>query len=111
MVVFPVLSLTLATLRFAEFGFLGFMTKIWEQTALRWGQLLSKGDLENSDFRFLGGLRRMLWLSVRESEDEEWNKQEVFRDQLCMRFGWVGCGIHDAGRRAKACRAIRKGIR
>jgi hypothetical protein len=35
MVCFPDVSLTRATFRFAEFGFFGFMMKIWETTPFR----------------------------------------------------------------------------
>jgi hypothetical protein len=43
-------NLTRATLRFAEFGFFGVAINIWEQTPLRCGQILSRGDLDFSIF-------------------------------------------------------------
>jgi hypothetical protein len=60
MTVLPVLSLTLATLRFEELGFFGAMVNTCEQTPLRCGELLSNGDFDKSDFLSFGGLRRML---------------------------------------------------
>jgi hypothetical protein len=46
----PVDSLTRATLRLAEFGFFGLAMNICEQTPLRCGLVLSRGDLDFSIF-------------------------------------------------------------
>lgn len=58
----PSASLTLATLRSAEFGFLGLTVKIFEQTALRWGFPASAGAFGGR----IRGFRFPLnaWLSV-----------------------------------------------
>ena len=75
MVCLPVVSFTRATFRFAEFGFFGFMTKIWDTIPLRWGPSSSSGALILK--RFLGfGLFRTDWLSVRRTDEEAWNDRD-----------------------------------
>jgi hypothetical protein len=68
---FPDVSLTRATLRFAEFGFLGFAVNTCITMPFRWGLLSRRGALDNA---FLcGRLQRIAWFSVRSVGVEEWN--------------------------------------
>jgi len=64
--VFPFDNLTLAILRLAELGFLGFVIIKRVQTPFRWGQTSSKGDFIFSTF--LGLLRFMAWFRVTQLE-------------------------------------------
>ena len=43
---YPLVSRTLATLRIAEFGFLGVRVMTWMQTPRRKGELSKAGDLD-----------------------------------------------------------------
>jgi hypothetical protein len=68
---FPEVSLTRATLRFAELGFLGFAVKTCMTMAFRWGLLSRRGALDKA---FFGRrLLRIAWLSVLSVGAEEWN--------------------------------------
>ena len=67
---FPDVSLTRATLRFAEFGFLGFAVNTCITMPFRWGLTSKSGALDKS-FR-CGRLQRMAWLSVLYAGTVEW---------------------------------------
>ena len=60
--VFPFDNLTLATLRLAELGFLGFVTNKRVQTPFIWGQTSSLGDFVFCTFLCL--LRLVAWFRV-----------------------------------------------
>lgn len=47
-------SRTFVTLRFAEFGFFGFLTYTLTHTPFLWGEFLSAGDFDSGLFRFRG---------------------------------------------------------
>ena len=57
MIEFPLDNLTRATFRLAEFGFFGFIMKIWVQTPFFCGQLSRSGDF--GGFNFWGFFRRI----------------------------------------------------
>jgi hypothetical protein len=66
---FPDVSLTRATLRFAELGFLGFAVNTCMTMPFRCGLVSRRGALDKT---FFGGLlRRIAWLSVRSAAAEE----------------------------------------
>jgi len=65
------MSLTRATLRFAEFGFLGFAVNTCITIPFRWGLSSRRGAFDKA---FRGKrLRRMDWLSVLKADAVEWN--------------------------------------
>ena len=68
---FPDVSLTRATLRFAELGFLGFAVNTCMTMPFRWGLLSKRGALDKAFF--VGRLLRIAWLSVLRVGAEEWN--------------------------------------
>lgn len=68
---FPDVSLTRATLRFAEFGFLGFAVNTCITMPFRWGLTSRRGAFDKA-FR-CGRLRRMAWLSVLNAGAVVWN--------------------------------------
>jgi len=63
-------SLTRATLRFAELGFLGFAVNTCMTMPFRWGLSSRRGALDGALFG--GRLRRIDWLSVLSAGAEEW---------------------------------------
>jgi len=73
--VFPEFKRTLATFRFAEFGFFGFRTKIVVMTPFFCVLLSSNGDFGAFDF-FLTGLRRVAWFSVTAAGTEGWKRRD-----------------------------------
>lgn len=79
----PLLNLTLATFRSAEFGFLGFITLTFRQTAFICGRLTNAGDVAWRARRGVRGLRRIC-ISVAEMG---W----VVENGLLLRWGrWRG---------------------
>jgi hypothetical protein len=105
---FPDVSLTRATLRFAEFGFLGFALKTCITMPFRWGLLSRRGALGNAFF--CGRLQRIAWLSVRSVGAEEWNG--LVANAVDVVHVWntgnagreMGKGVRDTDGRAKAVR-------
>jgi len=67
---FPDVSLTRATLRFAELGFLGFAVNTCMTMPFRWGLLSRRGALDKA--LLCGRLQRIAWLSVLSAGAEEW---------------------------------------
>ena len=95
MIVFPVESFTRATLRFVEFGFLGFIVNIWVQTPFFWKEPEMAGEVGRFVVRF--GERRVAWLRViwrvwrrRERVGEEVKVDGVSVDGV--RRGWKRWG-------------------
>lgn len=81
---FPDVSLTRATLRFAEFGFLGFAVKTCMTIPFRCGLVSRRGALDKA---FFGGcLRRIAWLSVRNAGADEWKAD--FAVVVDVEHGW-----------------------
>lgn len=71
---FPVVSLTRATFRLAELGFLGFAMMSWVTTPFLWGHPSNKGDL--TLFCFLGILFALIdWFIVRNAVAEAWKER------------------------------------
>jgi hypothetical protein len=71
--VLPVLSLTRASFRLAEFGFLGGEMMSWEMTPFLCGAPFKSGALDMLTFR--GFLRRMDWLRVIADAGDEWKQR------------------------------------
>ena len=97
--VFPFVSFTLATLRRAEFGFLGFATKMDEMTPFFCGWLSSSGDVGR--FGRLRCLRRTAWLSVTSEGGVLWNSRadDVDAKGVEVRVsGWARNGGNGARR-------------
>lgn len=78
----PLLNLTFATFRSAEFGFFGFITLTFRQTAFICGRLTNAGDVAWRARRGLRGLRRIC-ISVEEMG-------EVVENGLFLRWGRRG---------------------
>lgn len=81
----PDVSLTRATLRFAEFGFLGFAVNTCMTMPFRWGLSSSRGAFDSTFFG--GDLRRMAWLSVLSVGAEEW-KVLLVVNTVDVEHGW-----------------------
>jgi hypothetical protein len=89
-------SLTRATLRFAEFGFLGFAVNTCMTMPFRCGLLSRRGALDKA---VLGGcLRRIAWLSVRSDGAEEW------KAGFDVEHGWLNAGNATARERRECVR-------
>ena len=100
----PDVSLTRATLRFAEFGFLGFAVNTCMTMPFRCGLLSRRGALDKP---FLEGcLRRIAWLSVRSVGAEEWKVLLANIEVDDVEHGW---NTGDAARESKCVRDDRVG--
>jgi hypothetical protein len=79
-IVFPVVSLTLAAFRLAELGFLGFMMMTCETTPLRCGFCTKSGE---RTFLVSGlGFLRTAWFSVPNDVAEAWKERWGRRDRM-----------------------------
>lgn len=99
--VFPFVSFTLATLRRAELGFLGFATKMDEMTPFFCGWLSSRGEVRR--FARLWCLRRTAWLSVASAGGEVWKSRDDDDakegvEERTSRGGWARNGGNGARR-------------
>jgi hypothetical protein len=99
---FPEVSRTRATLRFAEFGFLGFAVNTCITMPFRCGLVSRRGALDRA---FFGGcLRRIAWLSVRSAGAEEWNFLAAAVVDVVEEHGWNAGNAGNAARKSKCVR-------
>jgi len=83
---FPVVSLTLATLRLAELGFFGFAMIRRVTTPFLCGEVSRSGDLDFSCF-FGTLFARIDWLIVRNEVGEAWKERLCFISEAAK----LGC--------------------
>jgi hypothetical protein len=96
-------SLTRATLRFAELGFLGGTVNTCMTIPFRWGLLSRRGDLDKAFF--CGRLQRIAWLSVLRVGAEVWKVLLTANLGDVEQHSWKAKGARGKAGRAKTLRS------